>query len=112
MFGVLDTLYVWCSLFLTVVDEFSRSTWLFLMNTKIEVNYLIPHFFSMVKTQFKTKIQQLRSDNAHDFFNKSNYQYFSNLGVIHQSSCVHTPQQNGVVERKHRHILNTTHALQ
>lgn len=42
--------------FFIVVDDFSRSTWVFLMNTKIEVNYLIPHFFAMVKTQFNTEI--------------------------------------------------------
>ncbi|XP_049373651.1 uncharacterized protein LOC125838649 [Solanum verrucosum] len=33
------------------------------------------------------------------------------LGIIHQSSCVYTLQQNGVVERKHRYILDTTRAI-
>ena len=31
--------------------------------------------------------------------------------MIHQTSCPHTPEQNGVVERKNHHILKTTHAL-
>ncbi|CAJ2657775.1 unnamed protein product [Trifolium pratense] len=32
-------------------------------------------------------------------------------GIIHQSSCPHTPQQNGVAERKHRHLVDTARTL-
>ena len=37
--------------------------------------------------------------------------FFDDHGIIHQSSCPHTPQQNGVVERKMRHLLEVTCAL-
>lgn len=37
--------------------------------------------------------------------------FFRSLGIIHQSSCIYAPQQNGLVERKHRHLLNCARAL-
>ncbi|RDY00979.1 hypothetical protein CR513_15759, partial [Mucuna pruriens] len=37
--------------------------------------------------------------------------YFQTHGLIHETSCPHTPQQNGVSKRKNKHILETTRAL-
>lgn len=50
-------------------------------------------------------------DNARDYFNQALFPYFQSQGIINDSSCVVTPQQNGVAERKNGHILNTTQAL-
>ena len=35
----------------------------------------------------------------------------SSHGILHQSSCAYTPQQNEVAERKNRHLVETTHTL-
>jgi len=32
-------------------------------------------------------------------------------GILHQTSCAYTPQQNGVAERKNKHLVETTHTL-
>ena len=60
---------------------------------------------------FLPQIQQVRSDNGIEFLSNEMQHFFSENGIIHQRSCVYTPQQNGVVERKHRHILEVARAL-
>jgi transposase InsO family protein len=65
----------------------------------------------MIKTQFAKKIRILRSDNAKEYTSGSFTSYLSNKGTIHQTSCAHTPQQNGVAERKNRHLLDVTRCL-
>ena len=36
--------------------------------------------------------------------------FFTGQGILHESSCVYAPQQNGVTERKLGHIVSTTRA--
>ncbi|KAI9162373.1 hypothetical protein LWI28_026651 [Acer negundo] len=96
--------------FLTIVDDFTRFTWIFLMRHKTEAHSLLNKFFSFVQTQFESHIKTFRSDNGGEFISLRSF--FQDRGVIFQHSCVYTPQQNGVVERKHRHILQVARALQ
>ena len=94
--------------FLTLVDCFTRSTWLYLLPTKADTKRNIESFANLVETQFNCKIKILRSDNGGQFHMKD---FFHTKGIIHQTSCVETPQQNGIVERKHQHLLNVARAL-
>ena len=95
--------------FLTIIDDYTRFTWIFLMRHKNEAQPILKHFFSYVFTQFETRIKTFRSDNGGEFISLRSF--FQDNGVIFQHSCVYTPQQNGVVERKHRHILQVARAL-
>ncbi|RVW38219.1 Retrovirus-related Pol polyprotein from transposon TNT 1-94 [Vitis vinifera] len=63
------------------------------------------------KTQFSARIKILRSDNGGEYVNQQFQTYFNNHGILHETSCSQTPQQNGIAERKNRHILETAHAL-
>jgi hypothetical protein len=95
--------------FLTIVDDFTRCTWVFLMSSKSDTQPLLKSFFLFVRTQFNVNIKIIRTDNGSEFLSMKDF--FLNNGVEFQRSCVYTPQQNGVVERKHRYILNIARAL-
>ena len=97
--------------FVSLSDDYTRVTWIFLLKQKSDVSIVIPNFHSMVQNQFGVKIKSFRTDNARDYFNQILSPYFQSQGILHDSSCVNTPQQNGVAERKNGHLLNTTQAL-
>ena len=97
--------------FVTFIDDFTRVTWTYLLKQKSDVSSIFPVFYNMVQTQFGVKIQRFRSDNAKDFFNQSLSSFFQKHGIIHESSCVYTPQQNGIAERKNSHLLSSTRAI-
>ena len=79
-----------------------------LLKYKSEVAQAIPQFFNMISNQFNSTIKCFRSDNAPKSFV---IDFFHEKGVLHQFSCVQTPQQNSVDERKHQHLLNVARDL-
>ena len=97
--------------FVSFIDDCSRVTWLFLMKNKSDVSTILPVFLKMINTQFGEKVKIIRSDNGTEFFNLTLGSFFQKEGIIHQSPCVDTPQQNGVAERKNRHLLDMTRTL-
>lgn len=98
--------------FLTIVEDFSRSTWTFLLKNKREASNHLKNFVQLIETQFNIRIKQIRTDNAFELGNSIDLKnFFAEKGIIHQTTCSYTPQQNGVVERKHKHLLETSRAL-
>lgn len=73
--------------------------------------WCIYDFLFLIKTQFGKTIKVLRSDNAKEYFSTQFNSFLISHGITHQSSCPHTPQQNGVAERKHRHIVDIARTL-
>ena len=111
IFGVLIELYqpLVRLIFLTIVDDYSRAVWVYLLLEKREVATSLKEFFKMVERQFGKKIKVVQSDNGGEFMCMKTY--FTSEGILHQTSCVYSPLQNGRVERKHRHILYVARSL-
>ncbi|XP_075078932.1 uncharacterized protein LOC142164639 [Nicotiana tabacum] len=78
--------------FLTLVDDHSKFTWVFLLPSKAEVVVAIKQFFTVIKNVYSCTVKFLRTDNGCEFFNSQMTELLQSLGIVHQSSCVYTPQ--------------------
>ena len=65
----------------------------------------------MIQTQFHVKIQVLKTHNARYYFNSNLREFLLKKGIVHQSSYINTPQQNGITERKNKRLLEVTRAF-
>nr|CAN76133.1 hypothetical protein VITISV_036298 [Vitis vinifera] len=97
--------------FVTFIDDYSRCTWLFLMKNRAELFSIFQKFYAEIQTQFNISIRVLRSDNGREYFSAPFTSFMSHHGILHLSSCAHTPQQNGVAERKNRHLVETARTI-
>jgi len=85
--------------FVTFINDCTRVTWVYLLKKKSDVSVVFPIFHNMINNQFRVKIKKIRSDNACDYFNHALSSYFHTKGIIHESSCVDTPQHNKVTKK-------------
>ena len=97
--------------FVSFMDNCTRMTWVYLLKDKATINSILPLFHRMILTQFGVSIKRIRTNNVRDYFNHHLNHFFQQKGIVYESSCVKAPQQNGVAERKMRHILNVDRAL-
>ncbi|PKU76821.1 Retrovirus-related Pol polyprotein from transposon TNT 1-94 [Dendrobium catenatum] len=93
------------------VDDFSKFTWIFPLLNKSEVFNKFLELQKFVERQFNCKIRTLRTDNGGEFTNNKFQTYCRLNGIIQQFSCPYSPSQNGVAERKHRHVIETARTL-
>ena len=68
-------------------------------------------FLALIDTRFSTKIKILRSDSGSEYMSNEFQFFLQSHGIISQRSCPFTPQQNGVAERKNRHLLDVVRTL-
>lgn len=81
--------------FLTLVNDYSRSVWAYLMVEKSETSKLLQDFTALVRNQFNKVVKILRTDNVFKFKSNEMLDFYRKYGILHQTNCVNTPQQNG-----------------
>ncbi|GJR02890.1 ribonuclease H-like domain-containing protein [Tanacetum coccineum] len=95
---------------LQIQYDYTRVVWVYLVKSKDEVAFDISIFYNLIENQFKRKIK-VRSDNGTEIVNQTVNKFCNDKGIVHQTFCTYTPQQNGIAERKHRHLLNVVRSL-
>ncbi|KAI0522751.1 hypothetical protein KFK09_005136 [Dendrobium nobile] len=93
------------------VDNFSRFTWIYPIKFKSEVTDIFINFKNLVEKSTSRKIKSIRADGGEEYLSHSFTNFLRHHGISHQISCPYTPEQNGVAERKHRHIIETVRSL-
>ncbi|KAG7583644.1 Retrotransposon gag domain [Arabidopsis suecica] len=97
--------------FVTFIDEKSKYTWLTLLPSKDRVLEAFTNFQNYVTNHYNAKIKIFRSDNGGEYTSHAFKQHLAKHGIIHQTSCPYTPQQNGVAERKNRHLMEVARSM-
>uniref|UniRef100_A0A2N9IH78 Integrase catalytic domain-containing protein n=1 Tax=Fagus sylvatica TaxID=28930 RepID=A0A2N9IH78_FAGSY len=97
--------------FVTFIDDYSKYTWVYFLRHKSEVFPMFKLFLALVQTQFSATVKILRSDSGGEYMSHEFQSFLHSKGIISQRSCPYTPQQNGVAERKNRHLLDVVRTL-
>ncbi|KAL4576526.1 hypothetical protein LXL04_012621 [Taraxacum kok-saghyz] len=91
------------------VDYFSKYTWLYPLKRKSDVKSLFPQFKSLVEKYYSTPIVSIFTDNGGEYIALTTYLQANDIS--HFTTPPHTPEQNGIDERRHRHIVETGPSL-
>ncbi|CAN1844804.1 Retrovirus-related Pol polyprotein from transposon TNT 1-94 [Linum perenne] len=97
--------------FALFIDHHTRFTWIYFLRHKSELLTAAKEFVAMIHTQFGSTIKTFRSDPGGEFTSHALHEFYRSHGILYQQSCPGVSEQNGLVERKHRHILELTRAL-
>nr|GEY44856.1 retrovirus-related Pol polyprotein from transposon TNT 1-94 [Tanacetum cinerariifolium] len=96
---------------LVIVDDYSRYTWVHFLRSKDEAPEVIIKFLKRITVLLQSPVIIIRTDNGREFKNQVLKEYFDTVGISHQMSSIRTPQQNGVVERCNRTLVEAARTI-
>nr|GEZ26967.1 hypothetical protein [Tanacetum cinerariifolium] len=96
---------------LVIVDDYSRYTWVHFLRSKDKAPEVIIKFLKRITVHLQSPVIIIRNDNGTEFKNQMLKEYFDTVGISHQMSSVRTPQQNGVVERRNKTLVEAARTM-
>nr|GEX10974.1 retrovirus-related Pol polyprotein from transposon TNT 1-94 [Tanacetum cinerariifolium] len=96
---------------LVIVDDYSRYMWVHFLRSKDEAPEVIINFLKMITVLLQSPAIIIRTDNGIEFKNQVLKEYFDTVGISHQMFSVRTPQQNEVVERRNRTLVEAARTM-
>jgi transposase InsO family protein len=96
---------------LVIVDDYSRFTWVFFLQEKSQTQDTLKGFLRRAQNEFGLRIKKIRSNNGTEFMNSQIEGFLKEEGIKHEFSSPYTPQQNGIVERKNRTLLDMARTM-
>ncbi|GKE10825.1 retrovirus-related pol polyprotein from transposon TNT 1-94, partial [Tanacetum coccineum] len=96
---------------LVIVDYYSRYTWTLFLRTKDETPELLKDFLKMIHRNLQAQVIIVQTDRGIEFLNKILHTYFTEEGIEHQTSIPRTPEQNGVVKRRNRTLIEAARMM-
>ncbi|GJR30179.1 retrovirus-related pol polyprotein from transposon TNT 1-94 [Tanacetum coccineum] len=96
---------------LVIVDDYSRYTWTHFLRSKDETPEVLIDFLRLVQRGLHAQVRTVRTDKGTKFLNKTLHAYFATEGIKHETSTARTPEQNGVVERRNRTLVEAARTM-
>lgn len=97
--------------FMLLIDDSTRMSWVYFLGNKSEAFNCFKKFRSMTELQSRYKVKCLRSDRGGEFLSSEFVQLCEEYGIQRQLTVAYTPQQNGVVERKNRTVVEMAKSM-
>ncbi|GJX23541.1 retrovirus-related pol polyprotein from transposon TNT 1-94 [Tanacetum coccineum] len=76
-----------------------------------ETPEVLKDFLTMIQRNLQAQVITVRTDRGTEFLNKTLHAYFKEEGIEHQTSTPRTPEQNGVVERRNRTLVEAARTM-
>ncbi|GJV46731.1 retrovirus-related pol polyprotein from transposon TNT 1-94 [Tanacetum coccineum] len=96
---------------LVIVDDYTRFTWVKFLRSKDETPEFVTNFLKQIQVGLNKTVRFIRTDNGTEFVNQVMSEFYEGVGIFHQKSVPRTPQQNGVVERRNRTLVEAARTM-